>query len=189
MKKILLSILVCAVFSAHAQTKSKVTNCSAYGAKDGAIDLIISGGKAPYTYRWSNGATTEDLTHLASGRYTVTISDSHAVPCNVEVSFDVAQPMSGSASNAARQDVYTSRFDVYPNPTENTSNIVFYNSDKADFEVSVLNAAGAIVYTEKVKGMDGEFNHKMDFSGMTKGIYLVQIKSQKESITKQLIVQ
>jgi len=192
MKKILLSILVCAAaLSTQAQTKSKVYNCSAYGAHDGSIDLIISGGRPPYSFKWSNGATTEDLTNLASGRYTVTITDGGSRGCTLETSFDVAQPMSsGSVSNSAkRQDVYTSRFDVYPNPTDNTSNIIFYNSDKADFEVSVHNASGAEVYTEKVKGMDGEYSHKMDFSGMSKGIYLVEIKSQKESITKQLVVQ
>lgn len=191
MKKLVLALFVCAMaYGAQAQTKSKVYNCSRYGAKDGSIDLIMSGGKPPYTYKWSNGATTEDLAGLASGRYTVTVTDASVRGCQLEVSFDVAQPMSdNSNASALRSDVYTSRFDVYPNPTESSSNIVFYNSDKADFDVRVLNATGAVVFEENVKGKDGEYNHKMDFNGMAKGIYLVEIRSQKESITKQLIVQ
>lgn len=43
---------------------------------NGAIDLTIIGGLAPFTISWSNGASTEDITGLAAGNYTVTVTDS-----------------------------------------------------------------------------------------------------------------
>ncbi len=43
----------------------------------GTIATSISGGVAPYTYQWSNEATNAALTGLASGGYTVTVTDSN----------------------------------------------------------------------------------------------------------------
>lgn len=43
--------------------------------QNGAIDLSVSGGNGTYTYTWSTGATTEDLSGLGTGTYVVTVSD------------------------------------------------------------------------------------------------------------------
>jgi gliding motility-associated-like protein len=44
-------------------------------ANSGAIDISVSGGTPPYTFSWSNGATSEDLNNITAGTYTVTVSD------------------------------------------------------------------------------------------------------------------
>ncbi|KIX22915.1 hypothetical protein SY27_03660, partial [Flavobacterium sp. 316] len=40
-----------------------------------SIDLSISGGSPPYSFLWNTGATTEDLTNLGVGTYSVTVTD------------------------------------------------------------------------------------------------------------------
>jgi gliding motility-associated-like protein len=50
---------------------------STEGANDGSADLTVSGGTAPYTYSWNNGATTEDLSGLPEGMFIVTVLDSN----------------------------------------------------------------------------------------------------------------
>ena len=44
-------------------------------SNNGAIDLTLIGGVTPFTFAWSNGATTEDISGLAAGVYTVTVTD------------------------------------------------------------------------------------------------------------------
>ena len=44
-------------------------------ASEGVIEAIPSGGTLPYTYLWSNGATTQIITGLPVGNYDVTITD------------------------------------------------------------------------------------------------------------------
>ena len=54
---------------------SGVTDESCAGANDGAIDAVRTGNNFPFSYAWSNGATTEDISGLAPGSYTVTVTD------------------------------------------------------------------------------------------------------------------
>ncbi len=46
-------------------------------ASDGAITVNVSGGSAPYTYSWNTGATTQSLSSLSEGTYSVTVSSSN----------------------------------------------------------------------------------------------------------------
>ncbi len=54
-------------------------NISCNGATDGSITMIVIGGTAPYTYQWSNSATTKDISNLVAGTYNVTVTDDNSV--------------------------------------------------------------------------------------------------------------
>lgn len=57
---------------------STTTPVSCVEASDGAIDISVGGGVgvAPFTFLWENGATTEDVSGLPAGTYTVAVQDS-----------------------------------------------------------------------------------------------------------------
>lgn len=52
-----------------------VNHNTVIGGSTGSITLTIDGGIAPYTFAWSNGATTQNLTGLTAGSYTVNVID------------------------------------------------------------------------------------------------------------------
>lgn len=50
------------------------------GLDNGAIDLSVSGNDGPFSYKWSTGAVTEDLSNVGVGVYRITVSN--AVGCS-----------------------------------------------------------------------------------------------------------
>ena len=73
---------------------STLTNVLCSGGITGAIDLSLTNAVAPITFSWNTGATMEDLTGLAAGTYTVTITD--GTGCSETKSYTITQstPMS-----------------------------------------------------------------------------------------------
>jgi len=59
----------------------------------GAISATISGGTAPYTYQWSNEATTTALTGLAAGLYAVTVTDANGCTAITAASVQQLSPL------------------------------------------------------------------------------------------------
>lgn len=52
---------------------------------NGAITLNVSGGVAPYSYLWSNSATTPSLTGLMAGTYSVTVTGANGCPTTADI--------------------------------------------------------------------------------------------------------
>ena len=74
---ITLTVIVTPAATCNLQLTTAITNAGC-GAP-GAINLTVANGTAPYSYAWTgpNGftASTEDLSNLAAGTYSVTVTD------------------------------------------------------------------------------------------------------------------
>ncbi len=66
------------------------TSVSCNGGSNASINLTVAGANNPVSYAWSNAATTQDLSGLAAGGYTVLITDANG--CTASDSIFVAEP-------------------------------------------------------------------------------------------------
>ncbi|MCC6461552.1 MAG: T9SS type A sorting domain-containing protein [Saprospiraceae bacterium] len=74
------------------QLSTTVTDVLCFGGTDGAINLSVSGAAGPnYSYKWSNGAITKNLTEIPVGIYTVTVTDETG--CTSATSATVTEPV------------------------------------------------------------------------------------------------
>jgi gliding motility-associated-like protein len=82
---------------------SQQTNVTCFGADNGAITITVTGGVTPYGYTWSNGATTQNISNLAPGSYTVTVRDNNncTSTLNVNITEPAAIAISGNVTNAS----------------------------------------------------------------------------------------
>ena len=78
------------------------SNLSSCLAMDGSIDQNIIGGTPPYTYQWNNGDTTEDITNLMAGTYSVTTTDTNG--CFTTATIFVDQPSDSLRLSLSTQD-------------------------------------------------------------------------------------
>jgi len=81
-------------------------NLSACGLANGSINASILGGIQPYTFTWSSGDTTEDISNLIAGQYTLIVTDSNN--CSIFDTITITQP-----SNNLLVSATTSNYNNY----------------------------------------------------------------------------
>jgi hypothetical protein len=76
-------------------------NVSTQGASDGSITITVTNGTIPLTFAWSNGATTQNLTGIAGGTYTLIVTDSRSCSSTIIVRVNEDPDIYGCLNNDA----------------------------------------------------------------------------------------
>lgn len=61
-----------------------------FGDNSGSILVNATGGSQPYSYQWSNGANTAEITNLPAGIYIVTVTEAN--DCKITEQITITQP-------------------------------------------------------------------------------------------------
>ena len=67
-----------------------IVYASCNGLCDGSITLATSGGTGSYSYAWSNSGSTNSISSLCAGSYTVTVTDANG--CTAVNTYNVLEP-------------------------------------------------------------------------------------------------
>jgi hypothetical protein len=157
------------------------TDASCGACADGSADLSLNGGTAPYTYVWSNSATTEDLVNVLPGTYTVAVTDDNGCQHTdtITVNFSTGIPVMNVTGN----------IHVYPNPS--TGENIFIQLTDTQTETPVLftvyDVTGSVVYTENLLPGNTEGLYGVSVP-LTSGVYSFSIVQNDSVYTGQLIL-
>jgi len=72
------------------QMSGVVSDVSCFATPTGSVNVSVWGGTPPYAYSWDSGATTQDISGVTAGTYTLTVTDSRG--CVISAPYAVAQP-------------------------------------------------------------------------------------------------
>ncbi|MDA8994471.1 Ig-like domain-containing protein, partial [Schleiferiaceae bacterium] len=89
---------------------SSSTNVACFGESTGAINISVSGGDGNFTFAWSDGAsysaTSEDISNVFPGAYSVTVTDGNS--CSANTSYNITQPASALSATTSSTNVSSS---------------------------------------------------------------------------------
>lgn len=158
---------------------AKVTNTSS-GSNNGAVDLTVTGGVAPYTYSWkgpnSFTASTEDISGLAKGSYVVTVTDKYCGVATLVITIDIASGMHTIENT-------DNSFLPYPNPTSGEF-IISTSETMQNAHVRIVNMSGQIV--EEQSNISGT-QLSIDLTKQLNGIYFIEI-IQGSTISRRKVI-
>ncbi len=131
-------------------------NCA--NGNDGSIELIVSGGDAPYTYMWNNGQSIANPTGLATGTYCVTVTDSKG--CSQDACTFIL-PQGGLEIELLWQDATCAGND-------------------GSLEVNVISGGGSYTYSWNIPGVNSD-----SVNDLPAGLYTVTVTDGNGCIATQ----
>lgn len=156
------------------------TGVSAAGATDGRITITASNGQAPYTFQWASGANSgTTLNNLATGFYTITVTDKEGCSDVVAAQVDIA---------VAAKDVnrLIGNVRIAPNPTSGDALLKVTFRETTDARITLLNNVGQVLFETRDQNVR-EGNYRLDLSNFDGGLYLVRIVAGGQVHTEKLI--
>ena len=135
------------------------TDAACFGGTGGSASITYMGGTEPFTVIWSDGQTEDNVSDLAAGTYTVTVSDAN--DCSSETSVEISQPSAISISATTQSNESA--------------------TGASDGQISVSINGGTMPYTYGWSNGD----NTTEISGLAGGIYSVTVIDANDCLAEQ----
>jgi gliding motility-associated-like protein len=144
--------------------------CQVTGFNNGSINLTVTGGILPNSYNWSNGATTQDISGLTEGFYSVTVTDANGCSITDSVRVNNPPPLSFTQDNS----------------NYNGFNISCYG--RGDGFIRTNLTSGTAPYIYSWQGPNGFSATTKDITGLTSGQYILLVTDSNLCTVQDTII-
>lgn len=154
-----------------------ITNST--GSDNGAIDITVGGGTGAYTYEWSNGMTTQDVSGLAPGIYSVIVTDANG--CELAQLFEVILLVS---SEDLRDPTVIRAF---PNPAVGRIWVDVRLPEVSDLLAEIVDITGRVLSIKEVSDCL-ETRLAFDLTTEAEGIYLIRVTTNRGASVQKIVL-
>ncbi len=129
-----------------------------------------------FSYLWSTGETTSEISVSQAGNYTITVSGNNG--CSVESSITVIEGVGIGKIEDSNHLV------VYPNPSSSSFYVKLNDAAAGTSRIEIYNIEGQLIISTNVTQATTHF----DTAQLQKGIYFVNVKSEVMQTVKQIVI-
>jgi hypothetical protein len=149
------------------------------------LDLSVAGGlgeligdESYYTYLWSNGATTQDITVNDNANYTVTISDISG--CDGIESFT-------AVLTGVKDPTSVKALTIAPNPTNDNFNVSLTLENALDVRAELVNSVGQVLRSFNY-GNVSRLNETINVTEYADGVYFLRLSIDGQKTQRSIVV-
>jgi hypothetical protein len=160
-------------------TITNATNCTSPNCNGSASVPTLAGA----TYAWNTNPvqTTPTATGLCPGTYSITAtlapygsgSGSGTVGCGNNGVFDLTT---------------ASVLNLFPNPAVESVSLDLSSATYGNYSLSVITILGETIHTEKIS-VNGNLNKLIDISALSRGVYFIELRNEKNFYAGKLLKQ
>lgn len=143
-------------------------NVSAFNMRNGIVTCTTSGGTPPYSYTWSNGATTQNLQDIPAGQYTLNVTDANGCTALAKVVLKEPVPIDLPEGFSPNGD------------GDNDNFVVLGIENFPDNDLQIFNRWGNLVYSAENYHNTWNGTNKND-EPLPEGTYYVVLRLGKET--------
>ncbi|MFC1731121.1 T9SS type A sorting domain-containing protein [candidate division KSB1 bacterium] len=173
----------CGFKGCHIELRLDISHDTTFSNNNGAIDLELMSVYwplyPPHSFAWSTGDTTEDISGLGFGKYTVTITDSMGCQDSITITIFLI-----AIDELDKQNML-----IYPNPTSGEFLCSFNVTLSEEVNLVVTNMLGENVYEQILPFVSYGQQVKIDLSDLADGSYLITLRNDQINFVQKLIIQ
>lgn len=145
---------------------------------NGTASAVPTGGTPPYNFLWNTGATTQTITGLTPGTYTVSVTDNNGCTATGSAIVDLFSSTGDLVS--------LTQFDVFPNPTPGQFTVQLGFQQATEAQVTIFNAVGQQVWTRTTSRSSETLD--IDLSRWSAGVYSVAVTTATGQAIKRVLI-